>query len=542
MDERGESRLYAALPTLYLLLFFAVPVLAVIAGALAAGGNDAAGLAREAARLASTDYYRNRIRFTLLQATASTGLTLLLGLPLAYVFSHYDFPGRRFLRAAYTAPFVLPAIVVALALHAYIGPRSLTGLDLLTPLGPTGAILLAHVFYNTSLVLRVVGNHWERLPPGFGEAARTLGASRWRALARVELPILRPAIASAALLVFVFDLSSFGIIVLLGGPRTGTIETLIYQELRSFSPHYGTAALLAMFQLLVTYLALTLFVVLQRRSRTHWTPRSRTERRPLPRPALALLVVATLLLTGPPIALVAAAFRYQGEWSARPFQLLASSEATLGSYTAADAVANSLRYAVATLVLALALASLAALALNRARRAAWAEGLLLLPLGVSSIVVGLGLLLSWDGRFLPDLRTSGARIVLAHTLIAFPFASRILAPTLDAVPPALREAARTLGARPFEVVRRIDLPLAYPALGVAAVYAFGASLGEFGATLMLRRPETVTMPLAIFEGFTRLAPDARVQANALAAVLLVVALASFLLLERLRIRAWGEFA
>jgi thiamine transport system permease protein len=542
MDERGEARTYAALPALYLALFFLLPVAAVLATALGAARDEPASLVDEVQKLAANAYYRNRILFTVGQAVASTALTLVVGLPLAYVFSHHEFAGRRVLRAAFTAPFVLPAIVVALALHAYVGPRSLLGIDLLTPLGPVGAILLAHVFYNTSLVLRVVGNHWERLPPAFADAARTLGATRWQALRRAELPLLAPAIAAASLLVFTFDLTSFGVILLLGGDHYGTIETLIYEELRTFRPHYGTAAALALLQLVVTYLALSAFVAFQRRSRSHWAPQTRTDRRPLTAAGAALLVAAGLLLLGPPLALVAMAFRDGGHWSLRPFELLATNGAPLGAYSAADAVANSLRFALAALALALVLAWLAALAVHRARRAAWAEGLLLLPLGLSSVVLGLGLLLSWNGAWLPDLRTSGLRIVLAHALVAFPFASRILAPTLDAVSPALREAGRTLGATPFALVRRLEFPLAYPALGVAAVYAFGASLGEFGAALLLRRPETVTVPIAIYEGFGHIAADHRLQANALAAALLLVAVLSFLLLERFRIRAWGEFA
>jgi thiamine transport system permease protein len=206
-----------------------------------------------------------------------------------------------------------------------------------------------------------------------------------------------------------------------------------------------------------------------------------------------------------------------------------------------QAIGNSLLYASIVLVVAVALALLAALAITRSRPSAWAEGLLLLPLGLSSVVVGLGLLLTWDGRLLPDLRTSGTRIVVAHVLLAFPFASRILAPALGAIPVALREAARTLGAPPLAVARRVDLPLAYPALGVAAVYAFGSSLGEFGAALTLRRPETATIPLAIHDAFGRVGAPFHAQAAALSVLLLVVALVGFLLIERLRVRDWGGF-
>jgi thiamine transport system permease protein len=553
--SRSEALLYGLLPTLFLLLFFALPVLNVLLHALglAAQGWAALGeLLTHPQRLAhhlgealrnifASPYHRGRILFTFHQATLSTLVTLLIGLPLAYIFSHYRFPLRRTLRAAFTAPFVLPAIVVALALHAYVGPRGVLGWDLLGTLGPLGAIVLAHTFYNTSLILRVVGNHWERLPTAYAEAGRTLGLGPWRTLWRVELPLVRAPILAAALLVFVFNLTSFGVILLLAGDRAGTIETLIFEELRGAFARPAVAAALAVLQLVVTYLALTAFALLQRRHRAPLVPRTHTVRARLPSWAAPILTLATLLLVGPPIALVAASFRYGGQWSPRAYELLAGDGHELGAYTVGEAIRNSLAFATAALILALTLAFLAALAAQRRRRTSWAEGLLLLPLGVSSIVVGLGLLLTWDGHPLPDLRTSSLRIIAAHTLIAFPFAARILSPALDAVEPGLREAARSLGAGPAAVARLVDFPLAYPALGVAAIYSFGASLGEFGAVLMLRRPETTTIPLAIYDGFSRVGAPFHAQATALAALLLIVALLAFLLLERLRVRPWGEF-
>lgn len=539
MDDRGEARRYAAAPAAYLLLFLGLPVVYILVHATgAAGGASLLDAARE---LATKPYYRNRILFTLGQAAGSTALTLLLGVPLAYIFSHYSFVGRGFLRALLTVPFVLPAIVVALALHAYVGPRSILGIDLLTPLGPVGSILLAHVLYNTSLVMRLVGNQWERLPPTLVEAGRTLGGSPRQVLRRVELPLILPAILAAAVLVFIFNLTTFGVVLLLAGDRIGTMETLIYEELRSFRPDYATASALALLQLVVTYAALTIFVVLQRRMRAAWTPDPRPRRKPLRVWALPVLGLATLVLAGPPLALVASSLRFGGSWTLHPYELLFTNATPIGAYTAGTAVVNSVGYAAATLVVGLALAWLAALAVHRARRGAWAEGFLLLPLGISSVVVGLGLLTTWDGRLLPDLRTSPLRIIAAHVLIAFPFASRILAPALDAVPSALRDTARTLGATRSGVVRFVDLPMAYPALGVGAVYTFAASLGEFGAALTLRRPETVTLPLAIFDAFGRVGAPFHAQAAALATLLVLVALAGFLLLERLRVRAWGGF-
>ena len=123
-------------------------------------------------------------------------LTLVVALPGAYVLGRYEFPGRRLVRALVTVPFVLPTVVVGSAFVALLGrggPLGALGLD-----QTVWAILLAHVFFNYAVVVRTVGGLWSHLDPHQEEAARVLGASRWRAFREVTLPALRPAIAAAA--------------------------------------------------------------------------------------------------------------------------------------------------------------------------------------------------------------------------------------------------------------------------------------------------------------------------------------------------------
>src|SRR5262249_31036975 len=147
--------------------------------------------------------------FTLWQAVVSTLLTLAVGLPGAYVLARFNFPGRRLLNAFALVPFVLPTVVVGAAFLALIGPRGALGLRLDHTIW---AILAAPVFYNCAVVLRVVGGVWAQLDPRTEEAARVLGASRWRAFRQVTWPLLRPAVLSAASIVFLFTFTSFGAI------------------------------------------------------------------------------------------------------------------------------------------------------------------------------------------------------------------------------------------------------------------------------------------------------------------------------------------
>lgn len=541
MNASRRRLLWAAVPTLPVAAFFLLPLGYIVAYAF--GLESARSLGPVVADLAASAYHRNRVLFTFQQAALSTLAILLLGLPLAYLFATYDFPAKRLLRAALSAPFVLPALVVALALQAFLGAGGFFGADLLGALGPLGAILLAHVFYDLALVLRLVGGFWEHVPGELRETARTLGAPPRRYFWSVLLPLGAPAILSSAALVFLFTLTSFGVILLLAGPRAGTLETLIYEEVASFRPHYEVAAVLGLLQLLFTLIALLLYLYFQRRAETQFRLRPSPARPRLPIAAWTFLLPVALILTGPSVALVASALSHAGRFSLEGFRLLWNNQHPLGSYTVLDALTNSLQFGLLTVLLAIpfALATSYAFRIRGRLGQVW-EAALHLPLGTSSVLLGLGFLLVFDGTPLWDLRAHPFRIVLAHALIAFPLAARILGPHVNAIDEPLREAARTLGARPWQVLARVELPLLRPALAAAASFAFATSLGEFGATLMLRRPEFTTLPLALYDAYGRPGDAFRAQAEALAALLLAVALLAFWLLERAERTATGARA
>ncbi|HLE47157.1 MAG TPA: ABC transporter permease subunit, partial [Candidatus Thermoplasmatota archaeon] len=263
----------------------------------------------------------------------------------------------------------------------------------------------------------------------------------------------------------------------------------------------------------------------------------------LPAWGWAAVAPAALFLVGPSVALTVAAFTHQGSISLEGARLLFTNEYPIGSYTVGTAVSNSIQFGLFATVLALGLAVLALVTFAGAgRHLRVGEAILLSPLGASPVLLGLGLLLTFDGSPLWDLRDDPLRIILVHTLVAFPFVTRILAPTFAAIEPALREAARTLGASPLQTFLRVDLPLLRPALRVGAIFAFATSLGEFGGTLLLRRPEYTTLPLAIFDALGRPGAAYHAQAEVLTFVLLVVATAAFWALELAPRRVGGDFA
>ncbi len=510
------------LPLLFLALFYAYPLAAIFRASFAGSAwNDIT------ARLFSAATGRV-LGFTFGQAALSTALTLLLGLPGAYVFARYDFPGKALLQALATVPFVLPTVVVAAAFTALWGNQS--------PLRYTlGAILLAHVFYNVTLVLRMVGGFWANLDPHLEQAARTLGASPWRAFREVTLPLLAPALGAAALLVFIFCFTSFGVILILGGPRFATLEVEIYRQTINFA-NLPLAAALSLVQVIIT-LALTLtYTRLQAglarplELRPHWA----TQRRPR-RPGEIALVLATvallgLLLAAPLLTLVAHSFDDGLRFYAALFE---NPRRSIFYVPPIAAVWNSVRFAAATMALALALGLLTALALYRQRRGWLLDALFMLPLGTSAVTLGLGYLLGMGRRPLA-LRGTPLLIVCGHTLVALPFVVRSLLPALQSIRPALREAAATLGASPARVFAEVDLPIIRRALAVGGVFAFTVSMGEFGATSMIARPELPTIPIAIYRFLSLPGVLNYGQALAMSTILMLVCGVGFVAMEKLR--------
>ncbi|GAA3390298.1 iron ABC transporter permease [Streptomyces roseoviridis] len=536
------------LPVAFFAVFFAWPVVSIVGRGLRPDGRHWE-LGRFGETLTRPDIL-DVLWFTLWQALASTALTLLVALPGAYVLARFDFPGKRILRAVVTVPFVLPTVMVGTAFLALVGRRGL--LDELWGVRlDTGvwAILLAHVFFNYAVVVRTVGGLWSQLDPRQEEAARVLGASRWRAWRTVTLPALGPAVAAAALMVFLFTASSFGIVQILGGPAYSTLETEIYRQTAD-RLQLSTAAVLTMVQFAAvgTILAVHARTVRRRETALRLVPPERTARRPCGAGQWALLgavlLSIALLIVAPLGVLVERSLATPSGYGLDYFRALGHVDGT-GTFLVplTDTVVNSLQYALAATGIAVLVGGLAAAALTRraGRLVRGFDALLMLPLGVSAVTVGFGFLITLDEPPL-DLRASWILVPLAQALVGVPFVVRTMLPVLRAVDERLREAAAVLGASPWRAWREVDLPLVRRALLIAAGFAFAVSLGEFGATVFVARPDNPTLPVAVARLLNRPGELNYGQAMALSTILMVVCAVSLLLLERLRTdRTSGEF-
>jgi thiamine transport system permease protein len=548
------------MPLAFLAVFFFLPLAKILIAAAGSAFEKGLGLASFRQALAP-------LWFTTWQATVSTVLTLLLGLPAAYLYSHYDFKGKRLMRVLTTLPFILPTVVAVAGFTALLGPRGLLNLGLMKLFGLAAppipfmntlwGILLVHVFYNTTIVIRVVGSAWSQLDPRWEQTARVLGASKEQALREVTLPLLRPSILAAALLVFLFDFTSFGVILMVGGPYFTTLEVAIYQQTLSLF-NLPLAGILAVTQLLCTFIITSIYSKVNGSRRVPLMPRLdsealqsvRTLKEKLAVTAMNTLLV--LLLVAPMLAL-----------ALRSFLRLAADQGNRGSFTSgftlqyytqlfvnsnqsifyvppASAALNSLGYALLTVVFSLVLGMLTVYAMfhnQRIRR--WLDALITLPLGASAVTLGLGFVLTFNRAPL-DVRHFPLLIPIAHALVATPFVVRSLQPALNSIPDSLREAAGVLGASPLNVWRRVDLPLLRRSLLVAAIFAFTISLGEFGATSFLARPETPTLPVAIYRYISMPGELNYGQALAMSTLLLVLCGLSIFLLEKLQPEGTNE--
>ncbi|MSQ41867.1 MAG: iron ABC transporter permease [Dehalococcoidia bacterium] len=501
-------------------------------------------------------YYWERLGFTAGQAALSTAFAVAIGLPGAYVFAHIRFPGRALLRAAVTVPFVLPTLVVALAFQQLLGPQGwLNALLARFDAGPVRAvgtlwiILVAHVFYNVAIVIRIVAGVWANLDPRTEEAARVLGGGRLAVLRRVTLPALLPAIGSAAALVFTFTFTSFGVVLVLGAPGLDTLEVAIYR-LATRLVQLPQAAVLAFVQLVATSTALMLYALFQRRSAAALALRA-DRARPLRRTSAAerlllaiVVLVLGVLVLAPLAALVHGALTVgaDGGVTAANFTRLFEDTGRSSYVPPLRALRWSLTFAAGAALIALVVGAAGATAVARARGrlALVVDALLMLPLAVPAVVLGFGYIVTFN-RDPYDLRGSPWLVLLAHALVGYPFVVRSVLPVLRSIDPGLRDAARALGASGWRVWRFVELPIAARALLAGAVFAVAVSLGEFGATVLLRRQQFATLPIAIFEALGRPGDVNLGRALALATVLLAVTTASFLLIERLRYREVTEF-
>jgi len=454
---------------------------------------------------------RRALVFSLWQALLSTAFTIFLGVIATWHLSRYQFLGRRTFIALVTVPFVLPTVAVGAAFIAVL-PKALHHSTL--------AIVLAHIFFNISIVVRTVGPRWNSIDDQLIDSARTLGASPLQTWRHVIMPLGKNAIFSATALTFFMCFTSYGIITILGGPGLATVDIEIYRRAVQLGDLSG-ATVLAIAQMLLIVITFLLWSRSRSTELVLFRAQAISHRRLSLVPKCFFLALAAFF-TVPLLALLAASLRTRDSWSLNGWKVFLGIQKQRGiDFNMWQAIQTSAKYALIASCIALPTGIAATYALsNRRSSHSRLSAFVILPLAISPVVIGLAILITYD--FQPfDFRSSWLLIPVVHAAIALPFVMRSALPVVEGIPNDLRSAASTLGAGPWRRFLTVELPLLKPAISTGLAFSLAMSLGEFGATSFLTRRESRTIPIIIASLFGKAGDIPRTTGMAASLVLII---------------------
>ena len=512
---RRSARLLWIAPTVFLVLILVIPTTSIILRATSLDGFST---------VLNNSTVRQALWFTTWQALASTVLTLVIALPATYVLSRFAFAGNRALQALITVPFLLPTVVVGAAFLAVLPSR----------LHYTAtALIIAHAYFNLTVVVRIVGARWEQLHPGIEQVASTLGASRTTVFRTVTLPLLRSAIGTASGVITLFAFTSYGIVRTLGGPARSTIETEIYTRSVLIGDMSGALAL-SIAQMIVLTAVLWWWASFHRH-KTASTQISVEQQLPNTRGQKAMVYGIALATAAVVIApMTALLWRSISQSTPDTTRFTLAGWRAVTSSTTLSAITTSAQFAFCAMVIATVLGLMVALGVAYgSTRFVWLERISVLPLTVSAVTIGLGILITYDTAPY-DFRSAWIITPLAHSLIALPLVVRIVLPVVRQIPGSLQSAASTLGATPLQTWLTVDRPLMSRAIGASAALAFAVSIGEFGATSFLTRRGSETLPVTISRLLTLPGDTLRTQAYALCVIIVVISVIAIFLIDMFR--------
>jgi thiamine transport system permease protein len=480
----------------------ALALLALVLAPLAAVAWRGAGLTLGPADWAA-------VRFTVTQAVLSAALSTLLAVPVARALARRRFAGRGALIALMGAPFLLPAVVAVLGLLAIFGREGplntalqALGLPPLSIFGLQG-VLLAHLFLNLPLATRMILHGWQATPAERFRLARSLGFGPCETFRHLELPMLREVLPGVALVILTVCLTSFAVVLTLGGgPAATTIELAIYQAVR-FDFDLARAAGLAGVQVLISGLAAGMaWAVMRPMAFGAGLDGAAAPEAPGGWRLWAdgvIVVLAALFLALPLLAVVLRGL--PGLLDLPPSVL--------------PAAGRSLAVALVSAALATAAALVLALATARRPRPL-VETAATLPLATSGLVLGTGLFLLIR-PFAPPMTLAFPVTVLVNTALTLPFLYRILLPEARALVADYGRLADSLGLQGWPRLRWLVLPRLARPLGFGSGIAAALAMGDLGVIALFAGERQATLPLVV----SQLAGAYRLDGAAAAALVLV---------------------
>ncbi len=542
------SEIIFLFPFLFILLAFYIPLINLFASGFSAGRFG---------DFLTDGYYWNVFLFTVKQSFFSAFFSMVAGLPGAWIMSNFRIPGKKIIKSVTAVPFVLPSILVVLGFVLLFGNNGIINsgaiklFHLEKPpfqiLYSFKAIILAHVFYNCPLFIRIVSSAWEKISQEIIEAAESLGASGRRVFTAAVLPQILPPVIAAFSLVFILCFMSFSIILVLGGgPKYTTLEVEIYRLAR-INADFSSACSLAVLQSAVTLSFLFFYSAIQKKTSYTFSPspylapvpvflshgaqeggktRSVTLFQKLM--IFIFLLFLFIVIVMPLLMIIIESFKYKvSHAGSSGFSLrwYAKSFSELGLLP----VKNSLLIAFLNTLFTVIVSVTALSFLKRKNKIQKAvmETFFVMSMGVSSIILSLSYM-----KIMSSYKMNIAPLVLlcaAHSTVFLPLVFKSISVFYDRMDRSIIESAESIGAGSWRILFTIELPFIRGGIITGSVLAFALSMGEINSTLMIAPDSFITIPVAIYRliGAYNFS-----QACAMGTILILTCIASFLILDR----------
>ncbi|MHA1910242.1 MAG: ABC transporter permease [Candidatus Kariarchaeaceae archaeon] len=504
-------------PLLWITLFTVYPFIAIVSNGIDEGFGETFSTLNE---LISSSLFLKIVRFTFLQAFLSMLATLVLGIPLGLIFARYTFYGKTFLRSLFTLPFVLPPVYVVLGFtlffdtYGWFGDFINTVFHVRPPLdyfsrGLSG-IITAHMFYNIPIVMNFVASDVQKIPQTIEESAKTLGSTRMHYYRKVVFPLITPAIITSGLLAFSYSFLSYAIILGLGHFKHFTLETQIQFYYDNNLSTWASLTALIQFVQIVIILIVGSIAISKLKSKlaisdtkgetVHPKKLSLNEKKSYV--IFSFLTLIAILDVGPMIAVVLRSLTSpEGTISIAAYQEIFSStiDERLGIvpyYT----LINTLYMAIASTLLTFIITLVALLLSGQLtkRKQSIYQSYLLLPITMSSITLGLGMLLAFNKTNWFNTNT-WLVLIFTYSTISLPFMLRAFDNALQAIDPEVVEASRMLGRGHLDTFLTVQLPLIKNGLIVGIAFSMAITFGEFAATNFLYQTKGMTVSVAIWK-------------------------------------------
>lgn len=554
IKELGGLAVIAAIAAGAMILFSALPLVVLVVRSF---WTDAGLSLEPLVRAVSNTETWEATAVTLAVAFGTALVTILLGVPAAWLLARTDLPGKGPLKTALSMPYAIPPYVMAIGWITLLNPRNgainalfgLSGDAAIDIHGTWGIIMCLGLSY-FPLVMLQTHSALMGMDPSLEEAARTSGASPMRVVFTITLPLSLPAIASGALLTFLIGMASFGVPYLVGNPgRVKVLTTAIYAAIDvGTDEHIAEAVALAVVLGIVAALALVANRWLVKRGRALTGGKAG-------RPSLVALgpwravaagglwtLVGVALLLPLSVLVVTSLLGTYGKGLVAENVGLSNYASVLGDTRTLGAVWNSLWLAAVAATICVLIGVVASYFRSRTKipGRSFLPWFAELPYAIPGTVIAMGFILAFsqeiwmgitDVFYIRILLFNTAWILLAAYCVKYlAYGVRASDAALTQIDKSLEEAARTTGASPLRVVIGIVLPIMRPALVAAWVLVFLPVLGEITMSILLFGPETKTLGVLLFDYQSYESPP---KAAVLATLLALTVLSGNLLVKRL---------